>query len=98
MAETLAAFGRHTRTLTELQRLDLPASIVWGERDPLFPVSLGERLVRALPQAALHRLPRVGHCPPQEAPTVVATLLMELLSRVRRAGAQAQWASQRARV
>jgi pimeloyl-ACP methyl ester carboxylesterase len=86
MAATLAGFARHTRSLTELAALGMPASVVWGERDPLFPVALGERLVRALPHAALHRLPRCGHCPPQEAPQLVSTLLMELVSRVRAAG------------
>ena len=85
MAATLAGFAKHSRSLEELQRLAMPASVVWGERDPLFPIGLGERLVRTLPQAAMHRLPRVGHCPPQEAPTAVATLVMELVSRVRRA-------------
>lgn len=88
MAETLSGFARHTRKLNELQRLAMPASIVWGERDPLFPVGVAERLAVALPQAALHRLPRVGHCPPQEDPALVATLMLDLVSRVRRAGAQ----------
>jgi pimeloyl-ACP methyl ester carboxylesterase len=92
-AETLAAFARHGRTMAELTSLDMPASIVWGERDPLFPIAVAERLARAIPQAALHRLPRCGHCPPQECPEQVCTLLMELLSRVARAGAQFRKAS-----
>ena len=93
MAETLAAFGRHARSIQELAGLAMPASIVWGERDPLFPVAVAERLARALPQAALHRLPRCGHCPPQECPEQVATLLMELVSRVARAGSGLRRAS-----
>lgn len=84
MAATLSGFARHTRSVSELQRLGMPASIVWGERDPLFPIGVAERLASALPHAALHRLPRVGHCPPQEAPEVVAKLLLDLVARVRR--------------
>ena len=87
MAATVQGFARHRRSLTELTRLTLPISVVWGERDPVFPVSLAERLVRVLPGATLHRLPRVGHCPPQEDPTLVAALTTELLGRVRRAAA-----------
>lgn len=85
MAATVQGFARHSRSLPDLARLTLPVSVVWGERDPVFPVSLAERLVRVMPGATLHRLPRVGHCPPQEEPALVATLTTELLGRVRRA-------------
>lgn len=88
MAATVQGFARHRRSLPELSRLTMPISVVWGERDPVFPVSLAERLVRVMPGATLHRLPRVGHCPPQEDPALVATLTAELLGRVRRAAAR----------
>jgi len=95
MAETLQGFARHGRRMSDLAQLALPTSIVWGERDPLFRIGVAERLARAIPQAALHRLPRCGHCPPQESPEVVAQLLMELVSRVHRVPARAPGGPQR---
>jgi pimeloyl-ACP methyl ester carboxylesterase len=37
--------------------------IVYGDRDPLYPVELGVQLVRAIPGAALSVVPQGGHGP-----------------------------------
>jgi pimeloyl-ACP methyl ester carboxylesterase len=53
----LAAAGR------DLGRLQVPALILWGERDPWLSAQWGEGYAASLSQAALQRLPGAGHWP-----------------------------------
>lgn len=55
-----------------LSRIGVPAMVLWGERDTLFPVSHGEQLATSLPQGRLVRMPGVGHIAHVEAPTRLA--------------------------
>jgi pimeloyl-ACP methyl ester carboxylesterase len=55
--ERLAAAG------AELERLSMPALVVWGERDPWFPVSFADRYARTLPDARVELVPGAGHWP-----------------------------------
>ncbi len=57
-----------------LGELRMPCDVVVGERDAKF-VAIGERLVRALPDATLHVVPGAGHGLPREAPAELARLL-----------------------
>ncbi len=84
MSEQMEGLARHRRRGVDLRAIAVPASIVWGDKDPLFPKRQASVLANAIPNAALHRLPTVGHCPPQEAPELVAELVRELLTRVGR--------------
>ncbi len=54
-SEVLQAAG------AELQRLDMPALVVWGQRDPYIPARFAHEYVRALPNAQLLVLPDAGH-------------------------------------
>lgn len=54
--------------------LDVPATVVVGERDAKYR-ALGERLVRTLPRARLAVVPGAGHGLPREAPEALARLL-----------------------
>ncbi|WP_109565907.1 alpha/beta fold hydrolase [Jannaschia seohaensis] len=48
--------------LTEdLRRLNVPILLIWGDRDPISPVSVGEHLERLLPAAVLHVEPGGDH-------------------------------------
>lgn len=53
---------------------ELPVAVVAGELDPKY-VALGERLVRALPNAALRIVPGAGHALALEAPAAVAAVI-----------------------
>ena len=59
---------------TRLGELGMPCDVVVGERDAKFR-ALGERLVRELPDAALHVVPGAGHGLPREAPRELAAIL-----------------------
>ena len=52
-------------------QIDIPALIVWGEKDRLMPVSLGNRLQSDLPRAELALIPNSGHNPHQDNPAMV---------------------------
>jgi pimeloyl-ACP methyl ester carboxylesterase len=45
----------------DLHRLDMPALVVWGLRDPYFPARFAAEYARALPHAELLELPDAGH-------------------------------------
>jgi pimeloyl-ACP methyl ester carboxylesterase len=56
----------------DLARIPHETLVVWGDRDRIFPLAAGHRLVRALPNARLEVLPRCGHVPPTERPVAFA--------------------------
>lgn len=55
-------------------RVSVPTLVIWGARDPLFPVEQGQRTAEVL-GARFEVLDGVGHLPPVEAPDAVAELL-----------------------
>jgi len=63
--------------------LRLPSVVLWGNRDPFFPVSVGERTA-AVVGGDLRILPGCGHFVPEERPGEVATALLDLLARCER--------------
>lgn len=48
--------------------IDVPALLLWGRHDRVVPLSVGERLSDALPQATLKVLEECGHLPAEELP------------------------------
>jgi pimeloyl-ACP methyl ester carboxylesterase len=61
----------------KVTRVKAPTMILWGEMDPMFPVSLAQRLSRDIIGSQLHTLPGCGHAPPEEQPEKTAALLLE---------------------
>ena len=55
-----------------LPRLDVPTIVLWGDRDPFFPVDAATRLVEALPDATLSIFEDTGHFVPEERPEMTA--------------------------
>jgi pimeloyl-ACP methyl ester carboxylesterase len=86
--EDAPAFFRAARGLTgkglagrelELEDLDLPALIIWGEADPFLPSSLAERLGEAIPGSTVALLPGCSHFVNEDAPSTVGPLIHEYL-------------------
>lgn len=65
----------------DLERLDVPAMVIWGRQDPYVPLRYGERLAERM-TAELVVLD-CGHWWPFERPTDTAQALMRLWMRVR---------------
>lgn len=60
----------------EIPRVARPTLIVWGERDPVFPLRDAERLHREIDGSKLVVLPGRGHMPNLEAPAEVAEAVL----------------------
>ena len=74
----------------DLARIPNETLVLWGDRDRIFPLAAGRRLVRGLPNARLEILPRCGHVPPTERPVAFARRVLAFLDPVssRARGAQ----------
>lgn len=59
--------------------VDVPATVLWGAADPLFPPSFAEGLESTLPRAELTVLAGVGHFTPVEAAEQFALAVHRLL-------------------
>jgi pimeloyl-ACP methyl ester carboxylesterase len=55
---------------------DVPTLIVWGENDPIIPVSHGRAAHEAMPGSRLEILPGVGHFPQVEDPRRFAEVVL----------------------
>ncbi len=51
-----------------LRRIQAPVLLLWGEKDPMIPLSNAADYRRELPRSQLVALPGVGHLPQEEAP------------------------------
>lgn len=83
IATIFAASLRRLRELytpveAALRTVTVPAVVGWGDRDPFFPVALGERTARLVPGARFRLYAGAGHFVPAERPAEVAADLLEL--------------------
>jgi 2-hydroxymuconate-semialdehyde hydrolase len=83
-----AAFFRAVRAITgrglagreaELEALEMPALVIWGEDDPYLGAELGERLGETIPGSTVALLPGCSHFVNEDAPQTVGPLLYEYL-------------------
>lgn len=64
----------------EVREVSAPTLLLWGDADPLSPVTVGRRLAELLPAGALHVVPGATHDVAREYPDVVAGLIAEHLA------------------
>ncbi|MEO5588076.1 MAG: alpha/beta hydrolase [Gemmatimonadaceae bacterium] len=65
----------------ELKTVHVPTLVLWGERDQWVDVKIADKLVNALPDGRLVRLPGVGRLLPEENPEQLASLLLDFMKR-----------------
>jgi pimeloyl-ACP methyl ester carboxylesterase len=58
---------------------DIPALVIWGEKDAYLPASYASRQRDAFPSADVHVLPESGHWPFVDSPEIVQRLLVSFL-------------------
>ena len=56
-----------------------PTLILWGEKDAVFPLAVGDQLHHTMPGSAFHIIPNAGHIAMWEQPDVVNPLLSKFL-------------------
>jgi len=71
---------RYARVEASLPQLDVPTRVLWGDRDPFFPVAEGHRVAAAIPGARLEILADAGHFLPAERPVSLVAATDDLLS------------------
>ena len=64
-----------------LASLKVPALVVWGQKDPLLPVSVGRSLADLIPGADFVPLAGCGHSPPEEAPAALSEAVLSHFER-----------------
>jgi pimeloyl-ACP methyl ester carboxylesterase len=69
----------------DLARIGCPVLVVWGERDVMVASSGAERIVAALPEAAVELIEGCGHCPQIEAADRLTAMLAEFPQPLARA-------------
>lgn len=71
---------RYVRELTGLHaRIVVPVQLVWGDRDPFFPVDRARDMVSTFPRATLAVIEGAGLFCHEEAPAAVAAALTPVL-------------------
>ncbi len=63
----------------ELNQIDCPTMIVWGDQDPFVSPKLGDRLADTIPGSRLVRLPGTGRLVPEEAAETLTNILLEFV-------------------
>ncbi|MCS7055514.1 MAG: alpha/beta fold hydrolase [Thermoflexales bacterium] len=63
-----------------LAAIDHPTLLLWGERDPVFPVGDGHRLAHILPAARLCVLTGAGHLVHEECPAETQRAILDFLA------------------
>lgn len=83
-ARTLAAMVRSQRQLPAeytarfaFPKLQIPILLVWGTEDTMVPATIAQKFVEFNPAITLVRLPDTGHCPHDERPETVNSLLLD---------------------
>nr|EEK65170.1 hypothetical protein bcere0006_46760 [Bacillus wiedmannii] len=56
---------------TELQKIETPTLLIWGEKDRVVPVHVGHRLHKDLPNSKFISYENTGHLLPEEKPELV---------------------------
>jgi pimeloyl-ACP methyl ester carboxylesterase len=63
----------------DLEKLEIPTMVIWGEDDPFLPSELGERLGEAIPMSMTALLPGCSHFVTEDAWQTVDQLIHEFL-------------------
>ena len=80
MANYYRSIRRQRKTLRSLVRpIDIPAMLIWGEREPVFTRETTENFAEYVPNLRIVRVPEARHFVQTDAPDVVNKALIEFL-------------------
>lgn len=65
-----------------MQKLTMPVLLLWGEHDPLVPLTYARQMLEEMPHAKLRVIPRAGHVPMWENPRAFNEALLSFLAEV----------------
>ena len=64
-----------------LSQIQAPATLIWGQQDPIFPTDYAERMAALLPDSELIVEPRWAHSPQMSHPDELAPVLEDAIAR-----------------
>ena len=67
--------------MVDVERLEIPTLIIWGESDSFQRLEFGERLWRRMRKAELVVLPEAGHYSPEDKPGEIVDLIEDFVNR-----------------
>jgi 4,5:9,10-diseco-3-hydroxy-5,9,17-trioxoandrosta-1(10),2-diene-4-oate hydrolase len=82
--------------LDQLEKLDVPLFIVWGEKDGILPVSHALEASQRLPNAKLHIMRGCGHWPHMESPEEFNRVAIQFLEEPESVKGATGWPSRKA--
>jgi pimeloyl-ACP methyl ester carboxylesterase len=68
-----------SRLKDNLSRIDQPTFLIWGERDLIFPPSVGESLHQAIRGSKFQMIEKSGHIPMWETPEEINQAILDFL-------------------
>jgi pimeloyl-ACP methyl ester carboxylesterase len=75
-ASGVVAMSLAERVPARDERIAAPATVLWGEEEPAFPLAWADRLEEFFVDVELRTLPGVGHFAPVEAPGAIAEAVL----------------------
>ena len=85
---TCPEFGPSVKTI--LPTLELPMLLIWGKQDRMIPPRLAKQFVELNPKLELVQLD-AGHCPHDECPEEVNSILLHWLDRLSLQNIKREW-------
>jgi pimeloyl-ACP methyl ester carboxylesterase len=68
--------------VSNLDKIDIPVLIIWGENDPLFPVTHAYKLNGIIGNSSLKIITQCGHAPQEERPGKTAEIITNFLRKL----------------
>jgi haloalkane dehalogenase len=65
-----------------ISQLKVPMLILWGVKDRIIPPAFGRKLVKYSPLVQLVEFPSLGHCPQDEAPSLVNGEILQWIDKI----------------
>lgn len=66
---------------TELNQIQQPTCLIWGNNDTITPPFVGEEFKKLIPNSELHFIDKCGHAPMMEVPVAFNAILSDFLER-----------------
>ncbi len=75
----LARSSMKDLVIGELEKIDVPACLIWGSEDQITPPDVAHTFQELLPNAKLRFIEKCGHAPMMEHPEIFNRLMLEFL-------------------
>lgn len=69
------------QTTRDYRTIKVPVLLIWGERDSIVPLTIGEKLKKDIPQSVLIKIAGCGHIPQEECPEETISLIYSFIDQ-----------------